>query len=104
MEESVNDIFGVLNFLGKNSTVSDILSVLFFVCMPYGICSDPCVVLCISWVLHVVPTMPYLFDYLKILILSLVGLVVCGCNQSLRICVYNLIGGDEVFISGVDSG
>ena len=40
----------------------------------------------------------YCLDYCELLFLSLVGLMVCGCNQILHICVYRLIGGDEFMI------
>ena len=39
MVESMDKIFGMLNFLGGNSTVSEIFWFLFWVCMPYFICS-----------------------------------------------------------------
>ena len=72
-------------------------------CIPYGICSDPWLVQYTNWVLHVVPMMFYPLAYFVLLILSLMGLVLCGCSQILQICGCNLIGGDELFIVGVNS-
>ena len=64
----------------------------------YGICGVPLLVLCIKRLLHVVSMILGRLDYCGLLFLSLVGLMVCGCNQILHICVYRLIGGDEFMI------
>ena len=71
--------------------------------MPHGICSDPCLVRCTSWFLHVVPMMFYPLAYCGSLIFSLVRLAVCGCNQILQIYVCKMIVGYEFLIVGVDS-
>ena len=83
MVASVDDTFGMLNFMGKKSTVSDIRSALVLGIIPYGIFSDTWLVQCTSRILHVVPLMSYLLAYCLLLLLSLVGLVVCGCIQTI---------------------
>ena len=51
---------------------------LFWECMPYVICSVPCMIRCNRGILHVLPTMLYSLAYCGLLLLSLVGLAVCG--------------------------
>ena len=70
--------------------------------MTYVICSATCLVLVTIRVIHVLPIMLYLLEYYGLLLLSLVGLAVCGCSKILQIYVRKLIGGDELFIYGVD--
>ena len=41
--------------------------------------------------------------YCELLLLSLVGIVVCGCSQIIQIYVCKLIGGDKFLIYGLDS-
>ena len=43
------------------------------------------------------------FSYYGLLLLSLVGIELCGCSQILQIYVCKLIVGDEFLIDGVDS-
>ena len=50
--------------------------------MNYHICSASWLVQYIRWVLHVVPIMLYLSAYFELLLFSLVGIVVCGCSQT----------------------
>ena len=49
-----------------------------------------------------VPMMIYLLAYCELLILSLVGIVVCGFNKNIYRYVCKMIGGNGVFIVGVD--
>ena len=67
----------------------------FWVCMPYGICSVPFMVLCTICIIHVVPMMLYWLAYFELLFFSLVGLTVCGCDKVLQICRCRLIGVEE---------
>ena len=78
------------------------IPLLFWVCMPYGICSVPYLVQCNSRLLHMVPMMFYLLDYFGLLLFSMVGISVCSCSQILQIYACTMVGGDELFISGVD--
>ena len=78
MVASVDETFGTLNFMGKKSTVSDIRSALVLGIIPYT-----WLVQCTSRILHVVPLMSYLLAYCLLLLLSLVGLAVCGCIQTI---------------------
>ena len=77
--------------LGKTLLCLILLPLLFLGCMPYGICRVPFVILCTSLLLHVVPMMLYCLTYCELLLLSLVGLTVWGCNQIFQICVCGLI-------------
>ena len=79
------------------------VTLLFSGCIPYGICSAPWLVRCTSRFLHVVPMMFYLLAYRGLLLLSLAGLLVCGCSQIILIYVCKMIGRVELLISGVDS-
>ena len=81
-------------FDGGDSTVSDINFTLFQVIIPYGICSVPFLVLCTSCIICVVPIMLYCLAYYESLFLSLLGIMVCICNQILHICECRLIGGE----------
>ena len=54
---------------------------LYWVCMNCGICSVPLLVLCSRRLLYVFPMMLYHLVYSVLLFLSLVGLVMCGCNR-----------------------
>ena len=90
--------FGLVGFLGGNSTVSEIRSDIFWGCMPYLICSVPWLVLCTIWILREVPMMIYCLAYFGLLLLFLMGITVCGCNLILQICACRLIGGDELLI------
>ena len=65
-------------------------------CMSYDICSVFFLVLCTIRLIHVVPMMLYQLDYCELLSLFLAGITVCSCNRILQICVYKLIGGDEL--------
>ena len=103
MVASIDENFGMIHFLKKNSTVSEISSALFWWCMPYGICSAPWLVRCNRHILHVVPMLFYLLYCCGLLILSLVGIAVCVCSQILQIYVCKLIVGEELFIAGMDS-
>ena len=94
MEEN----FGMLNCLGKNSTVSDICSALDWECLTYGISIVPLLVLCTNRLLHVVIMMIYHFAYYELLFLFLVGIMVYGCNQIIQICGRRMIGGEECLI------
>ena len=67
-------------------------------CMYYGIYSVPFMVRCTSSILHVVPMMHIHLEYHELLILSQVGLTVCGCNQNLQIFEYRLIGEEKFLI------
>ena len=55
-------------------------------------------VLCSIWVIHVVPMMYYLLEYCGLLLLSLVGLAVCGCIQNIQRYLCKLIVGDYFLI------
>ena len=57
--------------------------------------SVPWMVQCNNQILHVVTMMLYILDYFGLLLLSLVGLAVCGCSQIIQIHACKLIGGDE---------
>ena len=72
--------------------------------MTYIICSVPCLVLCTSRIIHVVPMMIYHLAYCGLLIFSLVVLAVCGSSQILQICLCRLIGGAKflIFLSYLD--
>ena len=94
----MEDIFGMLNFWGGDSTVFYILSALFFVCIPYGIYSIPFMVLCTICILRVVSVMLYRLAYFGLLFLSLVGLTMCSFNEILRICGCGLISGEELLV------
>ena len=94
MEEN----FGMLNCLGKNSTVSDICSALDWECLTYGISIVPLLVLCTNRLLHVVIMMIYHFAYYELLFLFLVGIMVYGCNKIIQICGRRMIGGEECLI------
>ena len=47
--------------------------------------------------------MTYILAYCELLLLSLVGIAVCGCIQNLHRYVCKLIGSDEVLVVRVDS-
>ena len=66
--------------------------------MPYGVYSVSWMEQCTSRILHVLPMILYNFAYFGLLLLPLVGIVVCGFSQILRICVCSLIGGDQLLI------
>ena len=53
----MEDIFGMLNFFGGNSTMSDILSALVGEFMPYGIYNVPLLLQCTDFLIHVVSMM-----------------------------------------------
>ena len=95
---SVEDICVMLNCFGKNSTVSDIISALFWGFMPYGIYIIPLLIPCNRRLIHEVPMTLYSFYYFERLFLSLVGLTVCGCNRIIQIFGCRLIGGEELLI------
>ena len=71
---------------------------LSWVFMPYVIYSVPLLVLCNRRLLHVVPMIFGSLSYYEWLLLSLVGITVCGCNQIIQICGFRLIGGKEYLI------
>ena len=71
-------------------------------CMSYGICSVPFLVQCTSRILNLVPIMRGLLAYYELLIVSPVGLTVCGWNQILQIWGYRLIGGEAFLIFWVN--
>ena len=72
--------------------------------MNYGICSVPWLVQCIRRVLHVVTMMICTLAYCELLLLYLVGVVVCGCNQNIHRYVCMPIGGDGLLIAELDLG
>ena len=88
--------FLVCWIFGGRSTVSNIFPLLFWGCMPYGICSVTYLVQSTIPLLHVVPMMLYILGHYGLLILSLVGVVVCSCIWIFQICACRLIGGDEI--------
>ena len=88
---SIKDICGILNLLGRI-----LLCLILFPLLPWGFmlyetCSDPFLVLCISRLLHLDPTMLDHLVYYELLILYQVGLRVCGWNKIIRRCEYRLI-------------
>ena len=85
-------------FGGKTLLYLIFFPLLFWVCMPYGICIVPLLVLFNRRLLHVVPMMIYCLAYFELILLSLVGLTVCGCNQIIQICGCWLIGGKKLLI------
>ena len=103
MVASVDEIFGVIHLLGGSLLCLRSVPLLFWVCMPYVIFSDPWLVRCTIRILRVVPMMSYILAYCVLLILSLVGIEVCCCSQILQIFVCKLIGGDEFLNLGVYS-
>ena len=74
----MEDIFGMLIFLGKTLLCLRFVPLLFWECMPYVICSVPCMIRCNIGIIHVLPKMLYSLAYCGLLLLSLVGLAVCG--------------------------
>ena len=83
---------------GKNLPCLILFTILFWGCMPYGICSVPFMVLFTRRLLHVVTMMSYSLAYCEPLFLSLVGLMLCGCNLILKICGCRLIGEEDFMI------
>ena len=79
--------------------MSDIHYDHFFGCMPCGIFIFPWMVRCTIRFIDVVTIMFYLLDYFGLLLLSVVGIAVCICNQILQMYVCNLICGDELLIT-----
>ena len=98
----MDDICGMLNYFGKNLLCLILFPLLFWGCIPYGICSGTFLVLCTIRLLHVVLMILYSLDYSKLLILPLVGLTVYSCNRILQICGFRLIGGEEFLIVSVN--
>ena len=85
--------------LGKTLLCLIFSSLLSWGCMPYVICSVPLLVLCTICILHVVPTIIGCLDYCEWLLLSLVGLTVCGCKHIIQICGCRMIVGEEFLIA-----
>ena len=74
------------------------ISLFFFRCTPYGICSVPFMVLCTSRLLNVVPMMIYRLDNCVLLSLLLVRWRVCDYNRILQKYGCRLIGGEEFLV------
>ena len=91
--ESVEDICGMLNCFGKTLLCWILSPLLSWKCMPYGVYSVPFLVLCTIRLLHVVPMMLVNLDYCELLFSSLVRIMVCGCNQNIKICGCRIIVG-----------
>ena len=83
-------------FWGKNIPCLILVPLLFCGCITYGICSVTWLVLCTIRIIHVVKMMLYHLAYCELLFLLLLGLTVCGCNQSIQIYGCRLIGGDKL--------
>ena len=94
----MEDIFGMLNFLGKAILCQILFPLLSWGCMPYGICGVPFLVQCTSHLLRVVPMMCGRLACYELLLVSQTGLTVCGLNQIIQICGYRLIGGEDFLI------
>ena len=104
MAESADDIFGMLNFGGRTLMCWRSFPLLFDVCWTYGIYSVPWLVRYTILVTHVVPNMLYPLAYYESIISFLLGLGVCGCNQTLHRYVYMPISGGGWLIVRVNSG
>ena len=104
MLASVYDIFGMIKFLGHNSTVYDIHSDLVLGIYALWNISASWLVLCTVRVLHVVPMILYHWTYCELLLLFLVDLPVCGCNKTIYRYVCKLIGVYRVLIYRVHLG
>ena len=87
------EIFG-----GRTLLCMILVYLLFCGCVTYGIFSVPWLAWCTRNLLHVVPMMIFHLVYSELLLLSLVGLAVCGCSQILQICACRMIGGDTFLI------
>ena len=68
-------------------------------CMNCDTCSVPLLVLCTRRIIQVVPMMRGHLVYYELLLLSQVGLMVCGWNKIIRICEYRMIFGEGLFIA-----
>ena len=75
---------------------------LFLGCINYGIYSVPWLVRYTIQILHLVPMMIYCLVYCELLFLSLVGLTLCSCSQTIIICECRLIGGEKLLIVWAD--
>ena len=95
----MEDIFGISILFGENSTVSDILSAISQGCGLCETCSAPLLVLCNSRILHVAPMMRGHLVYYELLLLSQVGIMVCGWNKIIWRFEYRLICGEGLLIS-----
>ena len=82
------------NVLGKTLLCLILLTLLFWGCITYGICSVPFMVLCNRYLLHVATMMLYCLSYCELTSLYLVGITVFVCNQIIQICGCRLIGGE----------
>ena len=78
--------------LGKTILCLIFFTLLFWGCMHYGICSVSLMVLCTIRLLRVVTMLLYCLAYCELPLLSLVGIMVCGCNLMLQICGCRMIG------------
>ena len=95
--------FWHIKFLGGGGAIlcQRLVLLLFWGCIPYVIHTVPWIVWFTIWIIHVVPIMLYPLAYLRLLLLSLVWLAVCGCSQILQIYLCRLIVRDELLIDGV---
>ena len=85
-------------FFGKTLLCLIFFLILFWGCIHYKFCSVTLLILCNIRLIHAVSMMLYCFDFCELLFLSLVGIMVCGCNQILQICGCRLFGGGEFLI------
>ena len=92
-------MFGICFFLGKPLLCLIFVPLLFWEFIPYGICVVPQPVLFNTRIINVLPLILYRLSFCGLILLSLVGLMVCGCNQIIQKCGCRLIGGDEFLIA-----
>ena len=88
----------MLIFWGETLLRLRFVPLLFWECIPYGICIASCLVLYKIRIIHVVIMVLYCFSYCELLFFPLVGLKVCGCNRIIQIYACRMIGGYEFFI------
>ena len=89
----------VFFFLGKPLLCLIFVPLLFWEFIPYGICVVPQPVLFNTRIINVLPLILYRLSFCGLILLSLMGLMVCGCNQIIQKCGCRLIGGDEFLIA-----
>ena len=94
----------MLNCFGEILLCQILSTLLSWGCIPYGICRFQLLFWCTIRILHVVTMMHVRLAYYELILLSQVGLTVCSCNQTLQICDYRLICGEELFIVWEDLG
>ena len=90
------------NLLGITILCLRFVPILFLGCMPHVICSAPWLVQFTIRVLHVVPRILHPLAYCESLLFTMVGIVVCICNQTIHRYVCMPICGDGLFIVRVD--